>query len=544
MTTAYSCVVDGGAKFEWQAVNLCLSLMRNAGVEARDIKVHVTPPVSDTFRHFVEDHGMDLRSIAPFPGGHGYCNKIQQMFSPAFTGYDRVVLCDCDLYFMHALNTEGLAAAAAGRVVDRPNPPLPLLCDLFARYDVAHSTIVPVGFPFNEAEQTFDSNWNGGLYVFDVEILERLGTTWAQMSTRLIQDIELLGKYSAHADQIGLSLALNSLAIEHESLPQTQNYPIHFTGSENYLRAPSDIHSFHYHYRMNALGNIEYTGEKELDRQIEQVNENISDLITAQLIRDETLFGLFERWQRHCSTPRPERGNAALTAFQNPRYIRHNARRLEHLASLQLDLFAKSVLEFGAGVGDHSLFFLDRGCHVTSIEPREENVECIAHRHTTEATAFPAGRHRVIRCDTKQSAAFIGTAKFQIVYNYGLFYHLDDPEAFLRQSAAYCEDLYLLETAVLDLTDNSSYVEDHADLTNGVDGGCVLLSRQGVVDILRERFPYVYVPRTQPAHEQFLTDWSVPPQPPVNRHRSVFVGSMRALPDSLFATEVLNHHGR
>src|SRR5262245_59527575 len=40
--------------------------------------------------------------------------------------------------------------------------------------------------------------------------------------------------------------------------------------------------------------------------------------------------------------------------FHSDSYRRHNARRLEHLASLRLAVAHATVLEVGAGVGDHS----------------------------------------------------------------------------------------------------------------------------------------------------------------------------------------------
>lgn len=58
--------------------------------------------------------------------------------------------------------------------------------------------------------------------------------------------------------------------------------------------------------------------------------------------------------------------------FQGPHYLRHNARRLEHLSSLGLPVREKSVLEVGAGMGDHTHFYLDRGCTVCITEARPE----------------------------------------------------------------------------------------------------------------------------------------------------------------------------
>ena len=47
----------------------------------------------------------------------------------------------------------------------------------------------------------------------------------------------------------------------------------------------------------------------------------------------------------------PEALANALATFRNPHYQRHNRRRQEHLASLDLDLRGKTVLELGAGLG-------------------------------------------------------------------------------------------------------------------------------------------------------------------------------------------------
>ena len=57
-------------------------------------------------------------------------------------------------------------------------------------------------------------------------------------------------------------------------------------------------------------------------------------------------------------------------AFLSMHYLRHNARRLEHLAGLGLPLHGRSVVEFGAGVGDHTAFYLDRDCAVTATDAR------------------------------------------------------------------------------------------------------------------------------------------------------------------------------
>jgi hypothetical protein len=297
MRAAYSCLVDGNPKLEWQAVNLCASLSENAGVMPEDIKLHVTPSVSMEFRAYALDRGMTIVPTDPFPGDHAYCNKIQQMFSPAFAGYTRVVLCDCDLYFMHPLVLELIASPAAGRVVDSPNPPLALLQSLYEARSIAPSASTDVGFPMAEAENTLTSNWNGGLYVLDVEQMESWGRVWLAHATGLLGELDVLGAYRNHVDQISWALTLDQCSIPYVHLPEVHNYPIHFGAIDSYRHAPPQIASFHYHHRMDALGRLQPTGIDQLDQQIGAANRRNTEILLSRLNCDDTLFCLFQRWQ-------------------------------------------------------------------------------------------------------------------------------------------------------------------------------------------------------------------------------------------------------
>lgn len=545
MNTAYSCLVDGGAKFEWQAVNLCTSLIHSAGILPDDIKIHVTPSVSEDFRKCINNFGASIIEVEPFFAANGYCNKIQQMMSPAFKGYDRVVLCDCDLFFVRPIDLNNISAAAAGRIVDRPNPPYELLRKLFSRYNLQTKQAMQVGFANSADEITETSNWNGGLYVFDAKFVKQWGEEWAFHAKLLMDYSEEFAPYENHIDQIAWALTLASLQIPFEHISEEHNYPIHFKENKRYELAPKEICSFHYHHCMDIFGFMEKTGVAVVDQQIIEANQKISDIVTRRIIQDDYLLRLFQNWQNH-KCPLPEDGiSRAEKAFHAPRYIRHNARRLEHLATLQLDIYNKSVLEFGAGVDDHSQFFLDRGCHVTSLEPRPENVAYILHRHNISEPPFSQDRHRVIRCGVDHCLPFLVDTRFQIVYNYDLLNHLSNPADFIRQSARYCEGIYLLETAVSDLTSSSHrFNELSTDLTNSIDGNCCLLSRKEIFDLLKECLPYAYIPTTQPNHEQFLRDWSKPPAEPSSRHRAIFVGSRYPL-TSPFLTDkfILQHAG-
>jgi FkbM family methyltransferase len=221
------------------------------------------------------------------------------------------------------------------------------------------------------------------------------------------------------------------------------------------------------------------------------------------------------------------------SAFRRPNYLRINARRLEHLAGLGLPIAGRDVLEVGAGIGDLTSFFLDRDCSVTAIEPRPENRAFFAAQYG-EAASSPTGRLRILPGDASRLAVHGAVAPHPVLFCYGLLYHLDRPLDALREMAASCSDLLLLETRVSYAADErlEAEEEDAADPTNAVSGRGCLPSRRWVYARLAELFPHVYVPLTQPAHPQFHLDWRRP-EPPPGRHRAIFVASRRELVNSV-----------
>src|SRR6266536_3069634 len=97
-------------------------------------------------------------------------------------------------------------------------------------------------------------------------------------------------------------------------------------------------------------------------------------------------------------------------------------RNQEHLASLGIPVAGSSVLEVGAGIGDHSHYFLDRGCRTTITEARQENLRLLRQR-------YPSADVR--RLDLEDPVTLPG-APFDVVYCYGTLYHLSRPAPAIR----------------------------------------------------------------------------------------------------------------
>lgn len=216
-----------------------------------------------------------------------------------------------------------------------------------------------------------------------------------------------------------------------------------------------------------------------------------------------------------------------------------NARRLEHLAALQLPLHGKTVLEVGAGIGDLTPFFLDRGCRVTSIEPRGENVEIFRGRYRDNGI-WPADALRIVQTDAYRLADQINIPVHQIVFCYGLLCHLDQPERVLRTLAQRCGEMLLLETVVSYGIDDERLVfdvEDASDPTNSITGTTCCPSRAWVFTRLRALFEHVYVPLTQPRHDAFPLDWRHA-KPPAGPSRATFIASRIPLRNLLLVPHI------
>ena len=223
--------------------------------------------------------------------------------------------------------------------------------------------------------------------------------------------------------------------------------------------------------------------------------------------------------------------------FRVPHYLRLNQRRLEHLASLGLPLAGKRVLELGCGVGDLTAFWVDRGCRVHCVDGREENLAVLR--------AEWAGRSEVtseVRNMDETGEFNAAGGKFDVVFCYGLLYHLEHPTKMLDFASAACgpNGVLLLETCVSfgEGTLVNPVAEDAAAGSQAVGGLGCRPTRGWVMGQLRERFEHVYVPRTQPAHEEFPRDWSGKGTPG-RLSRGVFVAGRSKIESPVLANELL-----
>lgn len=199
-------------------------------------------------------------------------------------------------------------------------------------------------------------------------------------------------------------------------------------------------------------------------------------------------------------------------------YQAHNVARLSHLESLGLDIANKTVFEFGAGVGDHSYYYLIKNCKVTASDSRPELVNFIKNRWGIDTVQID------IEKDIEKIKNF---PKYDIIHCYGILYHVGNPKEFLEALKGKCS-LFLLETCVSsDEKEDGVYIvdENKASPTQANSGKGCRPTRNWIFEKLKTIFPYVYIPVTQPNHHDFPKNWNVKLDEDKLK-RAVFIGSM------------------
>lgn len=215
------------------------------------------------------------------------------------------------------------------------------------------------------------------------------------------------------------------------------------------------------------------------------------------------------------STKRSATTSTSMLPFDLPESLAINAARMDHLASLGLPLDGRTVLEPGAGVGRLTGFWEERKCLVTSLDLLQGNV--------TENLARHPGRKNVLWRGVE--GGFEDLGRFEIVFCYGLLYHVRDPLKCLTDMATVCDDLLLLETMVHPIDDGQLHLyPQSAGADQGLPGEAYRPSRNWLMEKLTGLFPFTYVSRQQPNYPDFCLSWPGA----AGVCRSIFVASRRS----------------
>lgn len=216
------------------------------------------------------------------------------------------------------------------------------------------------------------------------------------------------------------------------------------------------------------------------------------------------LISVATRWFRHTPTPATfkldQYEQDSVRQFDSAHYQQINQARLNHLAQLGLPLDNRVVLDVGSGPGDMAQFFVQRGNRVLCVDGREDNIAQMRERYPDLE-----GHH----CDVQVPHSLDAFGPVDIVFCYGLLYHVENPIQVLRNLAAVTGDLLLLSTIICDAKRPLvQFVPERNTATQALDGiGCRPSPSLIVATLMLAGFEHIYRPTIVPDHPEFHFKW-------------------------------------
>ncbi|HMP00857.1 MAG TPA: methyltransferase domain-containing protein [Gemmatales bacterium] len=196
--------------------------------------------------------------------------------------------------------------------------------------------------------------------------------------------------------------------------------------------------------------------------------------------------------------PLPEVQETVAQSFDYQDALDLNEARIKNLDYMQLPLADKSVVDVGAGVGHLAQALVQRGCMVTCAEGRQENVDEIRRR----LPGVRAAVFDVERGDLSQ------LGKFDVVFCYGLIYHVENPLFALRNLASAASNLLLIESMVCDSYHPVMHIEEEPLTPNQALRGFGCRPSPSFLTFALKRLGFhVYGPKVLPDHPCYHFQW-------------------------------------
>lgn len=185
--------------------------------------------------------------------------------------------------------------------------------------------------------------------------------------------------------------------------------------------------------------------------------------------------------------------------FDQSHYDALNAARGETIAyllpELKQRLNLKTALDLGCGLGHYAEILHQHGLDVLAVDGRAENVAEARRR-------FP---HLKFQVADAQNPELAQLGKFDLVFCFGLLYHLENPFRVVRSIAELSSKLTLIEGIVYPSPEPAMVLMDE---NTGVDQGLNYMafypSEPCLVKMLRRSgLAYCYNPERMPAHPEY-----------------------------------------
>jgi 2-polyprenyl-3-methyl-5-hydroxy-6-metoxy-1,4-benzoquinol methylase len=273
-----SCVMDDKPKFHMQTWNWLLSLHACGAIGRVKPVIHFlgTPP--DEFLGILKSAGAELCKIESFHSGTretAFCNKLQQLVSPALQQAEYVILSDADIVFVEPPDTFISGEHVRAKVVDVDNPDEQKLRALLHQ-TCFKDTEIDTPPDFRAGRRTHRFNCNGGLYILPKSAFQMIAEPWKKWALFCLQQEEILGRSLHHSDQLGFMLAMLETNLPFLPLTSRENFPLHHTTNQYQDIPEQSVAAFHYHHYMDNHGRIARGEIPWINTQIDAANDHLA----------------------------------------------------------------------------------------------------------------------------------------------------------------------------------------------------------------------------------------------------------------------------
>ncbi|HUL35288.1 MAG TPA: class I SAM-dependent methyltransferase [Candidatus Eisenbacteria bacterium] len=212
--------------------------------------------------------------------------------------------------------------------------------------------------------------------------------------------------------------------------------------------------------------------------------------------------------------------------FDQSHYDALNAAREETIRRILPDLMQrmnlKTALDLGCGLGHYANVLHSQGFDVLAVDGREENVIEAKRR-------YPDLRFQIADA---QDPSLADLGKFDLVFCFGLLYHLENPFSVVRSISALASKLVLIEGIVYPSPEPVMVLMDE---NTGVDQGLNFMafypSETCLIKMLRRAgFAHCHNPSRMPAHPEYHKGANG------FRRRTVVAAAKEAIESSLLST--------
>jgi 2-polyprenyl-3-methyl-5-hydroxy-6-metoxy-1,4-benzoquinol methylase len=188
-------------------------------------------------------------------------------------------------------------------------------------------------------------------------------------------------------------------------------------------------------------------------------------------------------------------GSKYKSSFDTPYYQQVTNSEIEHFDTMGIDVKNKKIIDLGCGVGRLTPIFTKETNDLICVDGRQANLD-ILH---ADYPAIKTGLIDVEVDDLKK----LGT--FDIVFCYGLLYHVSEPYNLIKKISEICHDTLLLSTCILDSSQPNVYlIEEHEDNTQAMHLACRPSPEYIKLALKHNGFKFIYETVKVPQHPQYM----------------------------------------